>query len=419
MISTKLIKPSKKAKDSYKHIINNVTTITLLEGAVRSSKSFTIDQAVIKLLKGLPPCDVLISGKSSGSVARNVISQWKKKLGSWRFKNVKDGKDEYMTINYLGLSNKKFYVRGGGKKGDEEQIQGATFGVWLGDEITNQTKDFVEMALSRLSLEYSQAVWSANPDFPDHYIKTDYIDRYVEENNFFKVIKFTLNDNSSLSEKVKKRLRDSFFGVFYLRKILGQWVRAEGLVYPMFNPKEHVLDVINMPKRYQELRVGIDYGTQNPMTYNYWGRVGKVWYKIAEYWHSGRHEAKQGRNGQKTNSQYKDDMINFFKENNIPKNTFVIADPSASSFKLELFRAGFKVGNGNNSVLKGIEFLSNLLGKNRIRYSKECKETIKELMSYSWDEKKGDRGQDVPLKDNDHCLDGDRYALYTQIGGMK
>jgi hypothetical protein len=40
---------------------------------------------------------------------------------------------------------------------------------------------------------------------------------------------------------------------------------------------------------------------------------------------------------------------------------------------------------------------------------------IKEIGSYRWDPKASDRGEDKPIKDNDHALDALRYAVYTHF----
>ena len=55
---------------------------------------------------------------------------------------------------------------------------------------------------------------------------------------------FTMDDNLSLSEDIKARYRSQYSGVFYQRYILGPWTVAEGLVYDMFDRKQHVIDVL-------------------------------------------------------------------------------------------------------------------------------------------------------------------------------
>jgi phage terminase large subunit len=45
-----------------------------------------------------------------------------------------------------------------------------------------------------------------------------------------------------------------------------------------------------------------------------------------------------------------------------------------------------------------------------------CKDTIREIQSYVWDEKASERGDDKPVKKSDHLLDSIRYALHTHFG---
>ncbi|MDK7160647.1 hypothetical protein QP415_12415, partial [Pauljensenia sp. UMB3104] len=71
-------------------------------------------------------------------------------------------------------------------------------------------------------------------------------------------------DNPALSEEYKESLKAEYTGLWYKRFILGQWVAAEGAVYDMWNPTEHVIPWENIPPIRQTLAVGMDYGTTNP-----------------------------------------------------------------------------------------------------------------------------------------------------------
>ena len=42
-----------------------------------------------------------------------------------------------------------------------------------------------------------------------------------------------------------------------------------------------------------------------------------------------------------------------------------------------------------------------------------CINTIMEFGSYIWDEKAAQRGEDRPVKENDHAMDAVRYFVYT------
>ena len=84
-------------------------------------------------------------------------------------------------------------------------------------------------------------------------------------------------------------------------------------------------------------------------------------------------------------------------------------DPSAASFKKSLRNRGFDVVNANNNVLDGIRFMMTQMNQGKMKWTEKSKHTIKEFNSYVWDPKASDRGQDVVIKEHDHCLDADRY----------
>lgn len=78
-----------------------------------------------------------------------------------------------------------------------------------------------------------------NPDGPYHWFKTDWIDKAEKKKIVY--LHFTMDDNLSLSERIKKRYRSMYTGVFYKRYILGLWAVAEGIIYDMFSEEKHVI----------------------------------------------------------------------------------------------------------------------------------------------------------------------------------
>ncbi len=49
--------------------------------------------------------------------------------------------------------------------------------------------------------------------------------------------------------------------------------------------------------------------------------------------------------------------------------------------------------------------------KGNIVICSECKNTIREIEGYVWDNKAAERGRDEPLKKDDHAVDALRYIL--------
>jgi phage terminase large subunit len=66
-------------------------------------------------------------------------------------------------------------------------------------------------------------------------------------------------------------------------------------------------------------------------------------------------------------------------------------------------------------VLDGIRFVGTLLNEEKIAFNSSCVNTLKEFSSYIWDSKAMDRGEDKPIKQNDHAMDAVRYFVYTII----
>ena len=88
-----------------------------------------------------------------------------------------------------------------------------------------------------------------------------------------------MEDNPSLSERVRERYRRLYSGSFYDRFILGRWCASEGVVYPMFDPKQHTYSGEIMCERYV---ISCDYGTVNPSSFGLWGLSGGIWYRTKE-----------------------------------------------------------------------------------------------------------------------------------------
>lgn len=59
--------------------------------------------------------------------------------------------------------------------------------------------------------------------------------------------------------------------------------------------------------------------------------------------------------------------------------------------------------------------MATALNTGRILYNDCCKETFREFASYVWDEKAAERGEERPIKQNDHQMDGDRYFVNTVV----
>lgn len=378
----------------------------IADGSVRSGKTVSMSLSyVFWAMSTFDDESLGMAGKTIGSFRRNVIRPLKRMLKS-RGYEVKDHRaDNMLAISKNGITN-YFHIFGGKDEGSQDLIQGITLAGMFFDEVALMPESFVNQATARCSVDSSKLWFNCNPEGPYHWFKLEYLDQLDIKNMIH--LHFTMDDNLSLTERIKERFRRMYSGIFFQRYILGLWVLAEGIIYSMFDEKKHVVETID--RRYSKYHVAIDYGTQNPTAFGLWGLYRDVWYKVKEYHHSGRDSR------QKTDVEYSEDLKEFVKNLRI---TSVIVDPSAASFKAQIKKDGFRVVDAKNDVLNGIRNVATALKNGQIKYNDSCVETKREFASYIWDEKSSNQGEDKPVKDNDHHLDGDRYFINTIVFAPK
>lgn len=377
----------------------------IADGAIRSGKTLVMSLSfVIWAMTSFKNQNFGMCGKTIGSFRRNVLMVLKLMLWS-RGYQVKDHRaDNLLSVSKSGIEN-YFYIFGGKDESSQDLIQGITLAGLFCDEVALMPESFVNQATGRCSVDGSKFWFNCNPEGPYHWFKVNWIDKRKEKKLIY--LHFTMDDNLSLTERIKERYRSMYSGVFYKRYILGKWTVAEGLIYDMFDKAKHMINKIKdtmLPEYY----VSCDYGTQNATVFLLWHKSAKgTWICEKEYYYSGRDKQKQ-----KTDSEYADDLKTFIGDIAIKA---IILDPSAASFKAELKKRGYKVKKAKNDVANGIRFVSTCLNQLLILFMKECKNTEKEFSSYVWDSKASERGEDKPLKENDHCMDAVRYFCYTII----
>lgn len=301
--------------------------------------------------------------------------------------------------NYIEIGNNVYYMYDANNQASQDKLQGLTAAGAYADEVGLFPQNFIEQMIGRCSVENSKIFMNCNPESPQHFIKTDFIDMAGDKNIY--VLHFTMDDNLTLSEKMKNRYKNMFVGVFYKRYILGLWCVAEGLVYPNFDPDKHVVTEYDDRGRYY---ISIDYGTVNPTSMGLWCLIGNKAVRMREYYFDSRKEHYQ-----KTDEEYYTELEKLAGDLNI---TAVIVDPSAASFITCIRRHGkFRVKKADNSVIDGIRTVGTLISEGRLLFHESCTDSIREFGVYAWDEKA--HGVDAVIKENDHAMDDIRYFAYT------
>ena len=110
---------------------------------------------------------------------------------------------------------------------------------------------------------------------------------------------------------------------------------------------------------------------------------------------------------QKTDEQYAQMIDALAKSKPYPIEAIVI-DPSAESLRVLLRNNGYRVMLADNEVLEGIKVTSSAFYQSKYKINTRCEKTIEEIGGYVWDSKAKDRGEQKPVKIDDHaCVTGD------------
>ena len=235
-----------------KFLKDDLHRINLLYGSVRSGKTWiSLLKWAIWIGQQTQDKQFLMVGKTITTLKRNCLVLLEELIGD----NITYSISQKKAV----IFGRTVWLEGANDERSESKIRGMTLmGVYV-DELTQIPQDFYLMALSRLSEKGAVFLATTNPDHPKHYVKTEIIDNDLLDKQ---VIKFLIDDNIFLDETYKENLKKEYSGVFYQRFILGDFVRAEGIIFPEFanNPDRWIIRREDVPKTFRSVEVGFDIG---------------------------------------------------------------------------------------------------------------------------------------------------------------
>lgn len=392
-------------------VLGDTSRINILEGSVRSGKTFVSLIAWILMLVQYPEdSKFLMVGKTLTSLKRNCLVLLENLCSNGGF-SFSISKKEAV------LFGRKIYLEGVNDSRAENKIRGMTLQAAYCDELTLFTEDFFTMLLSRLSMPNAKLLATTNPDSPSHWLMKKYISR--KDNLDLKIWKFLLDDNDTIPENIINSMKNEYTGVFYDRFILGKWVSAEGVIYTNFASKKDKYIVEKIPKYdIQNVFIGIDYGASKSKT----AFVGvgitqgfKEVYVLKEKTMSG------------INSPEKlyESFFGFYEE--IEKEYGAIMSCFADwgglgQIQTKGLQNFFVLKNKfarirdcvKHRIIERINLVCRLMGSCRFFVHESCKETIEALANAVWEENK----EDVRLDNgtiNIDVLDAMEYALSSSV----
>ncbi len=360
-------------------------------GAVSSGKTFSSVERLIFDLKNGPPGDAMIIGVNRGAIQRNILHHLYNRLG---FPCPTE------KAQMSRLYGRNVWFVGAPDVSAVSTIQGSTLALAYVDEATNLPEPFWLMLISRLRVPGAKLLATCNPEGPAHWLKKDFIENPELDLAHWN---FNLEDNPILDEAYKTQLKASYHGMWYNRYILGEWALAHGAIYDCYDKDNEYTHEYPTPSYYI---VGVDYGTTNATAAVLCAITPNKWPQIrveSEYYYD---SARKGRS--KTDAELVRDIQDFIGYKNV---SAIYVDPAAASFKIALRQANLPVLDANNDVLLGIKICSKFIGGKNIVIHKGCTTLREHIQSYAWDSKAADRGEDKPVKKNDHICDAMRYAI--------
>lgn len=370
----------------------------IADGSIRSGKTLSMSLSfVLWAMHTFNGQDFAMCGKTIGSFRRNVLAILKKMLKARGF-SIEDKRSENLVIISKGNVENNFYIFGGKDERSQDLIQGMTLAGILFDEVALMPESFVNQATGRCSVDGSKYWFNCNPSSPQHFFYTEWIKKHKEKRLLY--LHFTMDDNLSLSEKVKLRYRGMYTGVFYKRFILGLWVVADGLCFEQFANEPDKWLKTESEKNINFISIGVDFGGTTSKTtfvataiHGNFERIGVVKsYKLDG--------AKGTIDANRLNNEFVRFVRELQKEYKAPikyafcdcAETYLI-----SGIKNAVKNAGLGLAVGDSekgTIIDRIVCVNTLLNTERIYILNSCGQVINALRAAMWDAKAAEKGID-------------------------
>ena len=384
-----------------KFLKDDLRRINLLYGSVRSGKTWiSLLKWAIWIGQQAQDKQFLMVGKTITTLKRNCLVLLEELIGD----NITYSISQKKAV----IFGRTVWLEGANDERSESKIRGMTLmGVYV-DELTQIPQDFYLMALSRLSEKGAVFLATTNPDHPKHYVKTEIIDNDLLDKQ---VIKFLIDDNIFLDKTYKENLKKEYSGVFYQRFILGEFVRAEGIIFPEFanSPDRWIIKSEDVPKRFRSVCVGLDIGGNGSayaMTATGEG-LDKVQYKLkAKKWQAQDLDIKHIEKFVKEFCEDVENKYNVVIERINSDHIDAIINTLNNNTK-------YRVGKAYKPPLEDrVVYYSKFFGLDKVKFVKgECDDLIEELQNLVFDDK-SDRM--IPLDDGSMQIDTWDSNIYSE-----
>lgn len=388
----------------------------IADGAIRSGKTLPMSLSfVLWAMTMFHQQNFGMCGKTIGAFRRNVLILLKLMLIGRGYVVIDRRSDNLLIVRRDNVEN-YFYLFGGKDERSQDLIQGITLAGVYFDEVALMPESFVNQATGRCSVEGAKFWFNCNPDYPEHWFRTEWMLKYKEKRLLY--LHFMMEDNPSLSPAVIARYQTMYSGVFHDRFVEGLWTVAEGPCYPDFadNPERYIIDT--PPDNIIRVIIGVDFGgtgsahsfTATGITKGYQDVI-----TLDEFYHSNK------KDGRLSPAQLEAAFVTFVQRVQKKYRVHECYADSAEQTLIEGLqiaalnaKLGIHVGNAlKMEINERIAFYNSLMAQNRYKTMRSCRATISAFRNARYDPDKRKGGPDVRLDDGTTNIDSLDSQEYT------
>lgn len=219
----------------------------------------------------------------------------------------------------------------------------------------------------------------------------------VKNPKAWKTFYATAYDNPHVAKEEIDEARADLGEVRFAQEYLGEFRKMEGLVYQDFSRSVHLFDDATARKgAVAEVLAGVDFGFTNPSCILRLEHDTQNHYWLTTEWYHTKKLTK--------------DIIEQLATMNV---TRAYPDPAEPDRIKEMMDAGIPCAEVSKDIEAGIVSVQTLFREKRLHIHVSCLNTIAELESYRYPEKRPDANEkELPIKEKDHAMDALRYPLH-------
>jgi len=386
--------------DSFKPLYANQQRYQVCFGGGGSGKSQYIARSIVSRIITEVGHNIGIFRKVARTLKKSCFKLCCDIIDEWGIAHLFKINYSELVINCIHNGNNIWFI-GLDDQAKLKSIEHMT-SAWIeeADRITVEDFTQVDLRVRGQLPNYKQIQLSFNPVSDQSWLK----ERFFDSEQHGKTITHhsTYKDNRFIDDEYKEMLEELLARDEQMHRIyaLGEWGVLKGLIYdpPVMIPRSQY------PAEYDRELVGVDWGFNNPTAALHLGIKDQEIYITELFYESGY-----------TTEMFTTEFpIMGYNNARINHTIEIICDAAEPDRIATLNQAGYNAMSshkGQGSVQSGIDCV-------RTYKIYTCIENInynREKSLYRWREKEG-KPMDEPMKEDDHAMDAERYAIYTALG---